>query len=287
MYSTKTFTLKKLVLALAIAGYAMNSAYAVLTNPTGTIQGRAPVLSAPSNNAPQTVDLSSNAAGDNLSTGDTITLSYAYADLDGDADNSTSQVHWYYVKEGVETEITGSILNTPATESTPGTSVLTIPAIALGAEAIKVVIQEYSASGAPRAGQTITVNDTSEGGGGTVTPPGPIMPGGNVTPGIYLSTDTAFANNLIGSATNLNVGDTYVFRLWDSAAAGATDLTSSVSYNWRLVGTSATTNTTAPAEGFDTQTTDGNFTIPANTDGTLLTGSADGVQGFSLAVDYN
>ncbi|WP_431225975.1 SinI family autotransporter-associated protein (plasmid) [Serratia sp. L9] len=292
MRKTPNFTLKKLVLALAIAGYTMSSAYAVLTNPTGAIQGTAPVLSAPSNNAPQAVDLSSSSGGNTLATGDTITLTYDYHDADGDADNSTAHVNWYYVKGEIETPITTGIENAPATGNSSGTSKLTIPGIAIGADRIKVVIQEYSATGAPISGKTLTIEDTNSGiGGGTTTPPGPILPGegpdSGVTPGIYLSSDTAFANNLIGTATPLKVGDSYVFRLTDSESGA--DLTENVSYNWRLVGTSATTGTAAPATGFATSITDGNFTVPTNTqpNGTELTGSADGAQGFNLAVDYN
>ncbi|QCR63036.1 ornithine carbamoyltransferase [Serratia fonticola] len=286
---TPSFTLKKLVLALAIAGYTMSSAYAVLTPATGAIQGVAPTLSAPSNSALHAVDLSSSAAGANLTTGDTITLTYDYTDTDGDADASTSHVSWYYTKGGSETLITSGIMNTPATAGTSGTSVLTIPGAALGADAIKVLIQEYSASGDPIAGQTITVDDTSAGiGGGTTTPPGPIEPGegpdSGIIPGIYLSTDTAFSNNLIGTDTRLNVGDSYVFKLTDRESGE--DLTANVTYNWRLVGTSATDSKTAPADGFDTGVTGGNFTVPKNADGKLLTNSDDGVQGFNLAVDY-
>ncbi|AHG20610.1 ornithine carbamoyltransferase [Chania multitudinisentens RB-25] len=284
---TKTFTFKKLVLALAIAGYTMGSAYAVLTAPTGSIQGHAPVLSAPVGNEEHAVNLSTNATGATLATGDTITLTYDYTDLDGDADASTAHVTWYYVNGTTETAITAGIINTPATAMTSGTSVMTIPAAAVGADTIKVGIQEYSASGDPISGQTLTIADVSVAGPENPTPiaPGPIAPGGNLTAGIYLSTDTAFANNLIGEATRLNVGDTYVFKLWD----GVTDMTGNVTYNWRLVGTSATTNTNAPVGGFVTSTTDGNFTVPTNTqpNGTPLTGSADGAQGFNLAVDYN
>lgn len=295
MQKKSVFTLKKLVLALALAGYTMSSAYAVLTTPTGSIQGTAPVLSAPSNPASaHTIDLASNAAGTTLASGDTITLTYLYNDADGDADDSATTTHvlWYYVTPGGDVAIpAANIVNTLATSTAggTGTSVLTIPATAIGASAIKVVIQEYSASGDPISGQTITVADTNLGGGGIITPPGPIAPGSNVVPAIYLSTDTAFANNLIGTATNLNVGDTYVFKLWDSAAVGTTDLTSTVpNYNWRLVGQSATDSVTAPGTGFITSVTGGNFTIPVNTaaDGTPLTGSADGAQGFNLAVDY-
>lgn len=297
MHNTKIFTLKKIVLALAIAGYTMGSAYAVMTAPTGSIQGTAPVLSAPSNSALNAVDLSSNAAGGTLASGDTITLTYNHTDADGDADASTAHVTWYYVKGETEVPIAASaVTNTPATTTTPGTSVLTVPGGAIGADAIKVVIQEYSVSGDPLAGRTLTIDDTNVAGPSnpTITPPGPVAPGtgenSGVTPGIYLSTDTAFANNLIGNTgTRLNVGESYVFKLWDSAAVGTTDLTANVTYNWRLVGTSATDSTTAPAAGFVTSVTDGNFTVPTNAqpNGSALTGSADGAQGFNLAVDYN
>ena len=286
---TPSFTVKKLVLALAITGYTMSSAYAVLTAPTGAVQGTAPVLSAPSNNTPQVVDLTSNAAGDSLASGDTITLTYNYSDKDGDKDNSTAHVTWYYVKAETETPITAGIVNVLATESTSGSSTLTLPAAAIGADKIKVVIQEFSATGDPISGNIITIDDTSEGNGGEKTPPGPVTPGGGVTPGIYLSSDTAFANNLIGSTNRMDVGQTYVFKLWDSENEGTVDLTANVTYNWRLVGTSATDGTSAPAGGFVTSTTDDDFTVPTNTqpNGTPLTNSADGAQGFNLAVDYN
>lgn len=112
-------------------------------------------------------------------------------------------MNWYYTKGGVDTQIaTTNITNSPAkTNDGKGRSVLIIPATAIGADAIKVVIQEFSASGDPISGQTISVADTSTGGGGTTTRPGPIAPGSNVTPGIYLSTDTLFTNNLLGSET--------------------------------------------------------------------------------------
>lgn len=281
MKMQKNFTLKKIVLALAIAGYTMSSAYAVMTSPTGTIQGTAPELSAPSNSQVQAVDLSSSAAGATLATGDTVTLTYKYDDADGDADASTTQVLWYEVRGGTDTLIAATnVVNAAAALAGTGTSTLTIPGTAAYADAIKVVIQEYSASGDPISGQTLTVSDTGATGPNnpTTTVPGPIAPVAGVTAGIYLSTDVGFTNNLAGSATKLDVGQTYVFKLW----AGAVDITPAT-YNWHLVGTSATTSTAAPVAAIQGA---GTYTIPTNTAGTVLTGSADGVQGYSLAVDY-
>ncbi len=120
-------------------------------------------MSAPSNSALQAVDLSSSST-DPLATGDVITLTYNYSDTDGDADVSTAHVSWYYVNGTTETPITTGIVNTPATSGTSGSSAMTIPAAAIGANRIKVVIQEYSATGDPISGNIITVDDISVGG---------------------------------------------------------------------------------------------------------------------------
>lgn len=298
MNKQNIFTLKRLVLALALTGYTMSSAYAVLTSGTGTIQGAAPVLSAPSNSAINAVDFDHDAQKTGfISSGDTITLKYNYGDTDGDEDDSLSHVEWYYTRNGANVLIASTnVVNTPATTiGGQGTSVVTVPAAAIGASAISVKIKEYSKTGDPLMGGEIEISDVKNGGGGTgpFPPAGPIIPGDNVTPGIYASTDTSFSTNLLASANSsvkLNVGDTYVFKLWDSAGVGTTDLTDTVpDYNWRLLGTSATDSVTAPADGFDTGVTGANYTIPVNTGtngGTAITGSSDGVQGFQLAVDY-
>lgn len=294
MQHKPVFTLKKLVLALALTGYAMGSAYAVLTPGTGTIIGTAPVLrTANASATDHSVDFSSTlATAGKLSTGDTITMSYIYTDAEGDGDASTAHVRWYFVKGAAETEITTNITNTAAPSiGGTGKSALIIPAAAIGADAIKVTITEYSASGDPIQGTQIVVPDTSDNdtGGETEVPEGPIIPGGNVVPGIYLSADTTFTNNLIGNTgIKLDVGKTYVFKLWDSPAR-TTDLTSTVTYNWRLLGTSATDGKSAPAGGFVTNVRGANFTVPKNDEanGKPLTGSNDGAQGFQLAVDYN
>ncbi|EOZ9299956.1 SinI family autotransporter-associated protein [Enterobacter hormaechei] len=284
MHSKTRFTVKKLVLAMTLASCTIGSAWAVLTPSTGTIQGTTPIASS-TNGTQYAVDLSTNATGSSLATGDTVTVSYIYNDAEGDMDLSVAHINWFYVKDGTETDIT-TAANFIAASSIGGTgsSTLTIPAAAVGS-VIKVVVRQVSQTGDPREGEAITIEDVSSNtsGGESTVPPGVVIPGGNMTPGIYHIDDSGFTTNLIGAATNLKVGETYVFRVTDQ---GGNDLTTSVSYNWRLTGTSATTNTTAPAEGFDTGTTDANYTVPANTAAFAVTGSADGVQGFSLAVDY-
>lgn len=294
------FSMKKTALALAIAACTVSGAQATLTTPvTATIKGRAPVLTAPSNSKVHAVDFAYSGSQSTLVVGETITLTYKYGDEDGDADASTEHVTWFSTRDGGATKhtITSGIVNTPAaTIGGTGTSVLTIPVTAVD-EMIGVEIKEYSKTGDPVEGTTIVVNDTHTGGGGTVTPVGPVTPGEtNLVAGIYASSDTSFSTNLMGSSTSLKVGDTYVFKLWlDADGDGqpdsltpASDYTDKLDYNWRLVGTSATTGTKAPATGFVTSVNDTDFTVPVNTaaDGTALTGSADGAQGFGVAVNY-
>ncbi|MDA5483356.1 SinI family autotransporter-associated protein [Yersinia intermedia] len=290
MKTTKTFTLKKIALALAIAGFTMTSAYAIMTPGTGSIQGVAPILKSVAGGTDHSVKLAATqAVAGKLSTGDAITLSYVYTDADGDGDASNTHVTWSYFKGSTWTDV--SAVNTPsATVDGEGTSVMTLPSVSVGATKIKVVIQEYSASGDPMPGEIITIGDISETTPENPNPtdPGPVIPGNDVVPAIYASDDTGFTTNLIGATTKLDVGKSYVFKLW-SDVAKTTDLTPDVNYNWRLVGASAdTVPVSAPAGGFVTSVSDGNFTVPVNTaaNGTPLTGAASGAQGYNLAVDY-
>lgn len=295
------FTVKKLVLTLAIAGCSSGMAWAGSTPTTAPVQGRVPVLVAPSTGTAQAVDLSSNATGTHLSSGDTITLTYGYSDPDGDADDSTSHVNWYYVNGGTETLITTGIVNTPATASAPGTSELTLPAAAIGAERIKVVIQEYAATGIPISGNIITVEDTSTGNGGSVTPPGPIAPGGHVTGGIFLQSENPAAGSGAtdyARATEVHpqVGATYAFRAWDDSNgngvwdAGETDLTATLGrIQWYLDGANTSASGSSAAVTLNNQpitgaTTD-TYTVPVNSAST--SGATPGDQGFSLKVDFN
>ena len=179
---------------------------------------------------------------------------------------------------------------------------MTLPVASLGAEAIKVVIQAYSETGLPVSGSTITVDNTSVGiGGGGITPPGPVVSGGNVTGGIFLASDNPAAGN--GAADysrnqsiNPQVGATYLFRAWDDANGngvwdtGEADLTSTLnSIQWRLDGA----NTLASGSG--APVTLSNHTIPGATSDTYTvpvnnassSGAASGDQGFSLKVDFD
>ncbi|OKP23832.1 hypothetical protein BSQ40_24250 [Serratia fonticola] len=295
---TRTFTLKKIALAMMIAAGTITSAYAVMTGSTGTIRGEIPVLKANGGGVHSLDFVASDTAS--LKTGDTITMTYKYTDTDGDVDESLTTVQWFYVPDngnGTPVAITGAVnANATTTDGTGiGQSQIVVPDTALGAK-IKVVVTEQSTTGDLRTGHTITYGDVSVQGefgegpegepggetdGSTNVPGGPVEPGSGVIAKIFVVGD-ATETNLIGTATKLKVGTAYQFKLY--AADGTTELTSTVNYKWKLTGNSATTGTAAPATLFNP---DANFAIPTNTAGKVISQSDDGVQGFGLQVDYN
>ncbi|PHI32774.1 ornithine carbamoyltransferase [Budvicia aquatica] len=294
---TRTFTLKKIALAMMIAAGTMTSVYAAVTGSTDTIRGEIPVLKSAGGGA-HSVDFTASDPV-NLKTGDTITMTYKYTDTDGDTDDSNTTVQWYYVPgngTGTPVAITGATnsLASGTDGSGSGTSAIIVPDGAVGAK-IKAIITEQSLTGDRRTGHTITYNDVGTAGtfgtgpdgepggntdGSTDVPVGPVAPGTGLIPKIILAGDVT-NTNLIGSGTKLKVGSTYQFKLF--ASDGTTDLTGTVNYKWKLTGTSATTATAAPATLFNP---DANFLVPTNTSGKVISGSDDGVQGFGLLVDY-
>ncbi|AHM74485.1 SinI family autotransporter-associated protein [Yersinia hibernica] len=305
---TMNFRVKKIVLALALAGMTTGSVWAASTPSTSSVQGRVPVLSAPSNNATQAVDFSGTyATPGQLSTGDTVVMTYDYTDLDGDADNSLTTVSWSYAPLGGGADVPITATNVAAPNSGgQGTSTITIPIGALGATAIKVTVQEFSATGDPISGSTITVTDTSlasspggGGGGGTgVTPPGPVVVGGNIAGGIFLASASPAAGSgavdYTRTATNPLVGQTYVFRAWnDVNSNGVWDAGEAqvvpASIQWKLDGTNTTANGTSTVATLSNHsivgaTTD-TYAIPANS--LSSSGATPGDQGFNLKVDFN
>lgn len=300
--------IKNLILTFMLPVFCLSTGWAASSVVTKPIQGNIPVLSAPSNGALNAVDFSGTYANSNhLSTGDIITLTYRFDDPDGDADHSVTTVAWSYTPAsgGADVPIMATSELAPHAGST-GSSTITIPSGALGAQAIKVTIQERSITGTPNEGQIIEVTDTSlqttpggGGGGGTgVTPPGPVAIGTNITGGIFLLNDAPAAGSgaldYSRASQKPQVGHTYVFRAWSDDNAdgvwdmGEADMTSTMKIQWLLDGTntSATGNSSAvtlaghPIAGATTDT----YSIPPNTASTSGAGTGD--QGFVLRVSF-
>ncbi|WP_145544316.1 SinI family autotransporter-associated protein [Yersinia frederiksenii] len=296
------FTLKKLALALAITGTSFSAAQAASTAATASVQGSAPVLSAPSNNAVAAVDFSGTYANpDRLTTGDTLVMTYKYNDSDGDLDNSLTTVVWLYIDAGSGLPVTITPVNAPAaTSGGTGTSTITLPAGAIGASAISVTLQEYSATGDPVSGSTISVADTSLGGGGTPTLPGPVAPGADVAGGIFLQSDSPAAGSgaidYARSGTHPQVGATYIFRAWNDSNnngvwdTGETNLTTTLSsIQWQLDGSNTTANGSSTVVTLSNHAIAGatgdTYTVPVNS--ASSSGATPGDQGFTLKVNFN
>lgn len=300
---TAPFRVRTLVLAMALTGGVMSTAWAASTPTTASVQGSAPVLSAPSNSALQAVDFSGTyATPGSLTTGDTLVMTYDYNDSDGDQDNTLSTVVWSYLDVGTGLPVTITAVNVPAAgPGGTGTSTIVLPVGAIGATAISVTLIERSATGDPLSGNTLYVSDVSNGGDGTSTvPPGPIVPGGNVAGGIFLQSDTptagSGATDYARNSAHPQVGATYVFRAWDDSNgngewdSGEANLTATLSsIQWQLDGTNSTANGTSTAVTLSnhaiTGATSDSYTVPVN----ILSGSGavPGDQGFTLKVEFN
>lgn len=301
------FALKPLTLALLVSASLMSTVWAGSTPTTVAVSGTVPILVAPSTGSvPHTVDFSGAfARSDVMSTGDTVVLTYRHDDSDGDEDDSLSTVAWSYtpVGGGADVPITPTH-NEPATGSTPGTSTIIIPFEALGAAAIKVEIWEQSKTGIPRRGeQAILVLDTSKGGGGTATPPGPIVLGNTtdgIAGGIFLASDNPSAGSGATdysrtTGNNPTVGETYLFRAWQDINgngvwdAGEQDVTAQLrAITWKLDGTNtAAAGSSAPVtlnnHAIPGATAD-RYTVPVNT--ASSSGAPTGDQGFGLKVEF-
>ncbi|WET15114.1 SinI family autotransporter-associated protein [Yersinia intermedia] len=308
----RVFTLKPLVLAMLVSASLMSTAWAGSTPTTMAVSGVVPVLVAPSTGStPHTVDFSGTyAQPDVLSTGDTIVMTYRHDDSDGDEDDSLSTVVWSYTPIGVGTDVTiPPTGNTPATGSTPGTSTIVIPAAALGAAAIKVEIWEQSKTGLPRKGQqAIIVQDTNKGtqtggGGGTPTPPGPVVLGNTtdgVAGGIFLASDNPGAGSGATdysrtAGNNPKVGEVYLFRAWqDTNGNGVWDADEQeVTAQLRRIAWTLDGTNTAAAGGSAPVTlsnypiagaTTDRYTVPVNS--ASSSGAVPGDQGFGLKVEF-
>lgn len=297
------FTPAPLALMLvALAGSAVSPVWAASTPTTAAVEGSAPVLSAPSNDAAGAVDFSGTyATSGALTTGDTLVMTYIYTDSDGDLDASLTTVLWAYFDRTSGQAVTIVAANVPATASGGvGTSTIVIPAGATGAAAISVTLQAYSVTGDPISGSTLTVADTSAGGGGTVTPPGPVVPGGNLVGGIFLQLDNPTAGggavDYTRSTARPQVGAIYKFYAWDDTNnnkvwdAGEADLTATLnSIQWLLDGTNTSASGSSnPSTLSDHPIANANgvtYTVRGSSDSS--SGAPSGDQGFSLKVDFN
>ncbi|EPY4091299.1 SinI family autotransporter-associated protein [Enterobacter hormaechei] len=289
--------LAALLLALCMPGMAQAGS----SQTTSPVKGSAPLLSAPLSRATGSVDFSGtfkSAAA--LSTGDKVVMTWLYDDGDGDHDMTPATVLWHYVMpDGQRFIIPSTDISAPVPGS-HGTSLITIPAAALGASAISVTVQAQSRTGLPDRGEILTITDTSAGIERLVTPPGPVQAGGNVAGGIFLASENPIAGSgakdYARTGAHLKVGETYVFRAFEDVnengiwEAGEADLTATLTHiQWMLKGNNALASGSEPSKTLNQYvipgaTTD-TYRVPVNS--LSSSGATSGDQGFSLIVEFN
>lgn len=276
----------KSVLATLIFASCSPFAMAVMTDSAGTLNGTVPILKASAGGAEHSVAFANDhhsGSTDAMSPGDKISLSYVLQDAEGDTDSSTASIKWFTTTDGVG----ASKVMLSGNDGKADYTIQNADAgLYLGAE-----ITEQTSTGVPTTGQTIVINDISKNDNSDNIPDGPIVGG---TIGTAIVDSDAPTVNLIGKAdSKLLVGHTYQFKVWydvnnnGKQDAGELDASANYSYKWFFDGTSATTGT---AGGYAVSSTDNkDLVIPttnANAKNVFATAGADGVQGYSLKVDY-
>lgn len=276
---------KTLLASLLFAGCS-HVALADMTDSAGQLIGTVPVLKGTgAGQSDHSVSFSNgheSGSTDAMSPNDKITLNYTFKDAEGDVDSSKTTIKWFTTSDGKGADKTAL--------ANDGKDSYTIAATDAG-RYLGAEITEQTSTGMPSKGQVITIEDVSANDATDAIPNGPIV-GGKV--GVEIVDATAPTVNLIGKANSeLLVGHTYQFKAWYDANnngvwdAGELEATSNYTYKWFFEGNSATTNT---AGGYAVSSTNSkDLVIPATNTlakGIFATAGADGVQGYSLKVDY-
>ncbi|AVF36298.1 SinI family autotransporter-associated protein [Rahnella sikkimica] len=277
---------KTLLASLLFVGCS-HIALADMTDSAGQLIGTVPVIKGTeSGQTDHSVSFSNgheSGSTEAMSPGDKISLNYTFKDAEGDIDVSKATIKWYTTSDGKgadKTELAGDGQDSYVLKETDAGRYL------------GVEITEKTSTGIPSMGQLISIMDVS---GNTTTdniPDGPVVGG---TIGVMIADSAAPTVNLIGKANSeLLVGHTYQFKTWYDVNnnhiwdAGELEATSNYAYKWVFDGTSATTHT---AGGYAVSATNNkDLVIPAtNAQATSVfaTAGADGVQGYSLKVDYS
>lgn len=277
---------KTLLASLLFVGCS-HVALADMTDSAGQVIGTLPMIKGTdSGQTDHSVSFSNgheSGSTDAMSPGDKITLNYTFTDTEGDLDVSKTTIKWYTTSDGKgadKTELNNDGQTTYLVQATDAGRYI-------GAE-----ITEKTSTGTPSKGQLISIMDISTNDTTDNIPNGPVV-GGKV--GVEIVDAAAPTVNLIGKANSeLLVGHTYQFKAWYDVNnngtwdAGELDATSNYAYKWFFDGMSATTNT---AGGYAVSATNNNdLVIPATNilaKGIFATAGADGVQGYSLKVDYS
>lgn len=276
---------KTLLASLLFVGCS-HVAMADMTESAGKVIGTVPVLKGTeAGSAAHSVSFSNGHEGGSTEAmvpGDKITLNYIFTDAEGDTDGSKTTIKWFTTSDGKGAD--------KVAISNDGKDSYTLQASDAG-RYLGAEIEEQTSTGTPAVGQKIMIEDVSTNTTTDGIPSGPVV-GGNI--GVMIADSTAPTVNLIGKANSeLLVGHTYQFKAWYDVNnnhvwdAGELEATDNYTYKWVFNGVSATTGTTGGYAVSSTNNKD--LVIPATNaqaSSIFATAGADGVQGYSLKVDY-
>lgn len=280
----KTFN-KTLLASLLFVGCS-HLAMAEMTESAGQLIGTVPVLkgtgSSPVDHGVSFSNDHKSGSTEAMSPGDKITLNYSFSDSEGDVDSSKTTIKWYTTSDGKGGD--KKALDNDAKDNY--TLQASDAGRYLGAE-----ITEQTSTGTPAKGQVITIADVSTNDATDGIPTGPVVGG---TVGVMIVDSASPTVNLIGKDNSqLLVGHTYQFKAWYDTNnnnvwdAGEIEATNNYSYKWVFDGTSATTGTAGGYAAASTNNKD--LSIPATNalaKNVFAAAGADGIQGYSLKVDF-
>ncbi|EEJ7232245.1 hypothetical protein JK365_15550 [Salmonella enterica subsp. enterica serovar Ceyco] len=310
--------LTKIALALALAGYCAVPAVAanesgnlktgqwvVLTESTGQLQGTKPGIISEASTGEKdhvkvTVDRHGRAATTEaekqLHVGDTLTVSWAIDDTEGDVDNGTNNtgaanalttatIQWIRsdtdVVDSSTIDISGAVGQVSYTITDADAS-----------KYLGISITPTTSTGIPNVGDVLKIADLSSQSDSDDVPDGPVVDE-KLKVSIYKDGETT---NLLGGSTPITLNTTYKVLLWSDRDGNGTysadeNVTDKYNYRWKLTGQSKQLNTSGGIinESHNNQplvVPQTNAEAKTSFDGSGLTLSADGVQGYGLSIDY-
>lgn len=307
--------LRKVVLALAVAGYCAipaiaSAAWTTVTESTGAINGTVPwIQDTSATPVDHHVSISAKRGGSKstaqLAVGDEVTVHWGLADAEGDTDanDASTKATIKWLRNGQEISgAEGETYTLTSADAGKKIGIKITPTIATGIPAVGAELTLADITNGPgdndgSGGSDGTGDGSGSGdGGGSASddiPAGPVVDN-NVKVVIYKTDDTN-KKKLLGTTDILATKTSYSVILYSDANNNnkvdtGEDVTSQYDYRWRFSGTSA--HGTAGGVVKDTWNNTA-LVIPATNSeaGTAFNSSSltlgdDGVQGYSLSIDY-
>ncbi|MBS8585444.1 hypothetical protein KER59_10215 [Escherichia coli] len=300
--------LRKIVLAMAVAGYCAipaiaSAAWTSVTENTGNINGTVPWIQDTSTTpVDHHVSISAKRDGkkstEQLAVGDEVTVLWVLADAEGDTDanNELTKATIKWLRNGQEISgVTGETYTLTSSDAGKNIGIKITPTTATGIPVVGAELTLMDITNGPGEDDGSDGSGSGDGGGSASDdiPAGPVIDN-KVKVIIYKTNDTN-QKNLLGTTDVLATNTSYSVILYsdadnDNKVDAGEDVTSQYDYRWRFTGTS--THNTEGGVVKDTWNNTALVTPATNTaagtafNSTSLNLGTDGVQGYGLSIDY-